>query len=100
MGADHGADHMVRALIADELEAIREVLEEVGMHLCIDPVMIERYSMVLQGIDELAQRNENLARILRAGAMEPAIQSVSLESLRSRLLDGVAACRVDPPAIG
>lgn len=80
----------MRALIADELEAIREMLEDVGMHLCVDPVMIEKYSVVLQGLDELAQRNENLARVLRAAAMEPALDMISLESLRIRLLEGLA----------
>lgn len=92
------ADQMMRALVADELEAIREMLEEVGMHLCIDPVMIEKYSVVLQGIDELAQRNENLARVLRAPAMEPALDTISLESLRNRLLQGLAGRSAIAPA--
>lgn len=95
-------NEVVRSLIANELEMIREVLEQFGMQLCANMEVVQRYSEVLQGIDELAQRNENLARLLRAPAMEPAIDSISLENLRNRLLDGVAdyvaQCPDDPIA--
>lgn len=85
----HG-NEVVRALVANELERIREVLEQFGMQLCANLEVVQQHGDVLQGIDELAQRNENLARLLRAPAMEPAIDTISLESLRNRLLDGVA----------
>lgn len=100
---DVAKDEMVRALIAKELDAIRELLEEVGVDLCGHPVIVQEYSRALQGIDELAQRNENLARVLRASAMESAIDGISLESLRVRLLDGVTdyfADRANEPPSG
>lgn len=99
---DARANDVVRALIANELDSIREVLEQFGMQLCANLEVVQQFGEVLQGIDELAQRNENLARLLRVPAMEPALDTISLESLRNRLLDGVAdhlaECPDDPIA--
>jgi hypothetical protein len=89
----HGevANEVVRALIANELDSVRDMLEQIGIQLCANLTIMQDHGELLQGIDELAQRNENLARLLRTPAMEPAIDAISLESLRNRLLDGVAA---------
>ena len=90
--SDHAAraNEVVAALVANELDAVRNALEDIGMHLCSDMAILQQYGELLQGLDELAQRNENLARLLRSSAMEPAIDAISLESLRNRLLNGVA----------
>lgn len=97
------ANEVVGALIANELDAVRDALEHIGMHLCSDIAIVQQYGELLQSLDELAQRNENLARLLRAPAMESAIDTISLESLRNRLLDGVAqylAQNPDDPMAG
>lgn len=88
--AGHGAiEDMIRALIASELDAIRDALDDLGTDLCMHPVIIEHFTHTLQSLDELAQRNENLARLLRSDVMAPAIPRITLESLRSRLLTGM-----------
>jgi hypothetical protein len=44
---------------------------------------------MLQTIDELCQRNENLARTLRADDMVAESASITLDSLRTRLQSAV-----------
>jgi hypothetical protein len=79
------SDALVRRLIADELDRIRIVLEDLGMQLCADSSIVRSHFNVLQGIDELCQRNENLARTLRAGDMVAETARITLDSLRARL---------------
>jgi hypothetical protein len=77
-------DAVMRALVADELDRIRSVLEEMGMQLCADPDMVRRHMNVLQSVDEICQRNENLARTLRATDMISEAGAITLETLRLR----------------
>lgn len=79
------ADHLFRALIADELDRVGHVLEEIGVQLCGDPAVVRAHLTALQQIDELCQRHEHLARILRADDMAVEVSGVTLESLRLRL---------------
>ena len=76
---------LLRGLIADELDGIRAVLEEMGVRLCADSQIVRHHLYALQAIDELCQRNENLARTLRAGDMVAETATITLESLRTRL---------------
>lgn len=82
-------DRLVCTLVAEELELIRGKLEELACALCTHPVIVSEFASLLQGVDEVAQRNENLARVLRARPMEPAIELITLESLKTRMLDAV-----------
>jgi hypothetical protein len=82
-------DGVMRALIADELERIRQVLEDMGLQLCADPEIVRSHMNVLQSIDEICQRNENLARTLRAPDMVSEAGSITLETLRLRLQDDI-----------
>ncbi|MBT2188382.1 hypothetical protein [Sphingobium nicotianae] len=84
---------VVRALIADELDRIRETLEEMGVQLCCDPEIVRSHFGALQTIDELCQRNENLARTLRAGDMAQETALITLESLRTRMQSALAERR-------
>jgi hypothetical protein len=82
-------DGVMRALIADELDRIRHVLEDMGMQLCSDGEIVRSHMNVLQAIDEVCQRNENLARTLRSPDMVAEAGSITLESLRLRLQDEI-----------
>lgn len=82
---------LICVLIAQELDVIRGKLEDMGDDLCNEPVFVTDYSNTLQAIDELSQRHENLARLLRSTDMEAAIDSITLESLRNRLLDAATS---------
>jgi hypothetical protein len=83
-------DAVMRALVADELDRIRSLLEDMGMQLCADPDMVRRHMNVLQSVDEICQRNENLARTLRATDMIAEAGSITLETLRVRFQDAIA----------
>jgi hypothetical protein len=80
---------VVVALVADELDRIRGLLEDLGIMLCGDDEIVRRYTEVLQGLDELSQRNENLARVLRASDMIGAAGEITLGSLRDRMVEAI-----------
>lgn len=82
---------LICALVARELDVIRGKLEDMGANLCNEPIFVTQYCDTLQAIDELSQRHENLARLLRSADMEAAIDSITLESLRNRLLDAATS---------
>lgn len=83
-------DALVRGLIADELDRIRTVLEDMGIQLCCDAEIVRSHLGALQTIDELCQRNENLARTLRAPDMASEAALITLESLRTRMQSALA----------
>ncbi|MBB5987072.1 hypothetical protein [Sphingobium lignivorans] len=85
----------MRGLIADELDRIRLVIEDFGVQLCGDPVVVRSHFSVLQAIDELCQRHENLARMLRSDDMVRETAGITLESLRARLSARLADARDD-----
>lgn len=91
IGTDPVVDELILSLIAGELDAIRVAIEDVAAEFCCDVRIVQTYGELLQSIDELAQRHENLARVMRARPMEEAIESITLESLRNRMVDGVTA---------
>ncbi|GEM_PF-1608770 len=82
-------DGVMRALIADELDRIRIVLENMGLQLCADPEIVRSHMNVLQTIDEVCQRHENLGRTLRAPDMVSEAGTITLETLRLRLQDEI-----------
>jgi hypothetical protein len=88
-GSDVQVDDLILALVAGELDVIRSALENVAAQLCADIRIVQMHGELLQSIDELAQRHENIARLLRSEPMESAIDMITLESLRNRMLDGV-----------
>lgn len=89
-------DAVVRALVADELDRVRVALEELGMRLCADPAVVRDHMVVLQGLDEIAQRNENLARTLRAKDMVSEAAGITLDSLKGRFLEAIMDRLAEP----
>lgn len=88
-GTDTGIDDLILSLVAGELDVIRGHLEDIAAQFCSDIAIVQTHGELLQSIDELAQRHENIARLLRSTPMEGAIDAITLESLRNRMLDGV-----------
>lgn len=89
-------DSVMRALVADELDRVRVALEELGMRLCADPAIVRDHMVVLQGLDEIAQRNENLARTLRARDMVSEAAGITLDSLKGRFLQAIMDRLAEP----
>ncbi len=88
-GSTAQVDNLILGLVAGELDSIRGALEDVAAAFCSDIRIVQMHGELLQSIDELAQRHENIARMLRTRPMESAIDMITLESLRNRMLDGV-----------
>jgi hypothetical protein len=72
--------------IAEEIEGIRRHLDLLGGTLVGDPAVLHRHGTQLQSIDRLNQVLGHLARIIAAEQKDLAVDQVTLQDLRSRLL--------------
>lgn len=81
------APHSLRGKIADELDQLREDLEEIGVQLCLDEEVMLRCMSYLQRLDEMGQRSNWLAAIVRAEDPGEVISDITLQSLAERLKD-------------
>lgn len=89
-GTSEAAEMKIRALISQELAGIAAILETIGDELCSDPHVVRMHISALQSIDELCQRHHNLGRMLSAKDMESAVNDITLESLRVRMVAAIA----------
>ena len=72
--------------IAEEIECIRRHLDLLGGTLVADPILLHRHSTQLQSIDRMNQLLGHLARIISAEQKEMAVDQVTIQDLRARLL--------------
>lgn len=79
------APHSLRGKIADELDQLREDLEEIGVQLCLDEEVMLRCMSYLQRLDEMGQRSNWLAAIVRAEDPTEVIPDITLQTLADRL---------------
>ncbi|HEX8446969.1 MAG TPA: hypothetical protein VF649_10185 [Sphingomonas sp.] len=90
-------DALLLGALADELLAARLLAEELGVSLCIDPVVVERHRIQLQDLDLVAQLLEQCARLLRVPTgRAAAVDDVTLAAMRARL--GAALGHAPAPA--
>lgn len=75
----------LRAQVAVELDQIREDLEEIGVSLCLDEEVMQRCMKHLQRLDELGQRSNWLAELVRAEDPVARVEDITLNSLAQRL---------------
>lgn len=78
---------MLRAKIANELDQLREDMEEIGVQLCLDEQVMLRCMQHLQRLDEMGQRSNWLAAIVRADDPHSVLPDITLQSLAERLRD-------------
>jgi hypothetical protein len=74
--------------IADELEEVRRHLDLLGGILVTDPILLGRHGTQLQAIDQISQMLGHLARVIAAEEKALAVEQVTLQELRVRLLRG------------
>ena len=72
--------------IADELAYVRRLLDVVGDELTEDPIILQRHNRALQNFDVACQILTELGAILIATDPAVAIEAVTMQDLRSRLL--------------
>ncbi|MDQ4421173.1 hypothetical protein OOT33_12115 [Sphingobium sp. DEHP117] len=75
----------LRGKIADELDQLREDLEEIGVQLCLDEEVMLRCMEYLQRLDEMGQRSNWLAAIVRAEDPIGVLPDITLQALADRL---------------
>jgi len=84
------------SMLAEELDAAREQLEDLGMKLCCSPEVARNHMNELQSIDYVGQRCASVAAILRSDDMHAASHAATLESITGRLaslIDGITERR-------
>lgn len=72
--------------IGEEVAAIQRLIEAVGDSLSDDPLMLARHANHLQSLQSASEVLNQLARVLQASNVEAAVESVTLQALRARLL--------------
>ena len=75
----------LRDKIAAELDQLREDLEDIGVQLCLDEEVMLRCMTYLQRLDEMGQRSNWLAALVRAENPQEVIPDITLHSLAERL---------------
>ena len=75
----------LRGKIADELDQLREDLEDIGVQLCLDEQVMLRCMAHLQRLDEMGQRSIWLAALVPADNPAEVISDITLQSLADRL---------------
>jgi len=77
--------HALLALLAAELDAAFDQLDQLGAALCASVHLRKAYLHHLQALDHVGQRCASVATILRSSDLHAAIRSAPLESIARRL---------------
>lgn len=75
----------LRHKLALELDQMRNDLEEIGVSLCFDEEVMTRCMSYLQRLDELGQRSNWIAELIRSDDPIHRIDDITLGSLAERL---------------
>lgn len=71
---------------AAELDRVARLIEELGVTLCLDPVVFERHPGPLQRFDEVVQIITEIAGSLRStGTPQEVIAAIRLEAMSIRM---------------
>lgn len=78
-------------IISEILNDLATEIENLGVALCQDSTVAEKYSCELQAIDLIAQKQRSLASLLMSGLTKSAIEKVGIDMLRERLTSSLPA---------
>ena len=78
--------------IAEVLFELGAEIEELGASLCRDPAFAQAHIAELQAIDHIAQKQREVASLLKAECPATAINNIRLEDLKSQI-DSNNSCR-------
>ncbi|TZG26195.1 hypothetical protein [Sphingomonas montanisoli] len=79
------AEDELLSMLADELDAARAELEQLGVRLCSNPATARAHVHDLQSLDHVGQRCTSVAAILRSDDLQAASRDARLESITGRL---------------
>lgn len=88
--ASSSGERALRSIIADEIDSARGGLEALVSALCADSHVVGKHLPLLQSIDEISQHYENLAQLLRSEDMTEQVATITLDSLRNRMMRAIA----------
>lgn len=74
--------------LAEELEYVRRLVDQLGDTLAADGLVVTRYGMALQSVDLASQILGHLAAVVRSSAPEAAARRIGMTELKARLLRG------------
>ncbi|GAA0315338.1 hypothetical protein GCM10009087_27230 [Sphingomonas oligophenolica] len=77
---------VLESRIAEELGYVGRLLESVGDDLTDDPIILQRHDRALQKFDAACQIVAHLGAIIAAGDRVAAVNAVTMEEMRARLL--------------
>ncbi|MBC2665601.1 hypothetical protein H7F51_08700 [Novosphingobium flavum] len=60
-------------------------IEALGARLCTDPAVIARHLTELQAIDQIAQKQQQLAALLLADCPHAAVDAMGMDAVRQRI---------------
>jgi hypothetical protein len=72
--------------VSEEIIYVQRLIDALGEELVEDPVMLQRYSGVLQNLDRASQVLAHLGMVLAATDRAAAAHEIPMEDLRDRLL--------------
>lgn len=89
--ADYRHDEELRLRLAQELENVRHMLDEMGEQLSADLEVLMRHGVPLQTVDIAGQILGHIAAIVRSNDPDAAVERIGMCELRARLEKQTAA---------
>lgn len=89
--ADYRHDEELRLRLAQELENVRHMLDEMGEQLSADLEVLMRHGVPLQTVDIAGQILGHVAAIVRSNDPDAAVERIGMCELRARLEKQTAA---------
>lgn len=79
------SDSVLEQRVAEELELVIRLLEQLGDILAGDPILLHRHAAQLQSIDLMQQLLGHLGRVVAARDKTMAVDRITLTGLKARL---------------
>jgi len=87
--------------LSQEMAYARRLLEELGDRLVNDPIIIQRHTEALQGIDLIGQLLGHLSEVIAAADRPAAVERIGMQDLKTRLRrTALAQDLASPPGFG
>ncbi|MEO7276868.1 MAG: hypothetical protein ABIW33_02460, partial [Sphingomicrobium sp.] len=79
-------DDLLSLRLAEELDYVRRLLDQMGDALIADPTVLVRHGVALQSVDVVGQVLGHLASVIRSSDPGGAVDRIGMSDLKGRLL--------------